>query len=376
MTQKKHSLRVALAASLLLLGLTAAQAEDAFTCAKAPDPVVSLSYESRYTDESVTRADIDPDADAATDLALEPIDNFLRDLTRTSNTLFPDPGKKKAKKSGDAKPKAEKAKGDKPENSGPNPAEIADCVVGQIAVWARAGALLDLRTPTARLTIGARVAGFGLVLLQALPQATQSDDIAVVKAWLGQLVRNQMVFWEEEAPNGSRQGNLRAWAALAAAASAQILDDPVMRGWSAWSVRYILCKAAPDGSLPQEMRRGHFALKYQLHAIAPLVVTTLLLKRQGIDLRPACDNALARVVGFATADLDTGSATQAITGEVQSFFDGTDTLKAFHLAWIEPYLLLAPKGNKRVLLKLAEQYRPLNYSKLGGKQAVIWQEQR
>lgn len=332
----------------LILALVAGPAL-AQACDPAPEPVLSLSYGSRYAEGDASRSELDAEAEAEAEDALKPVDDFLRDLTRAANDIFA--------------PDADRA-------------AIADCLAGQIALWARADALSDLGSPTANLTIGSRLAGFGIVLLQILPDATGTEDIAEIKAWLARRMAGQMVFWEEEAPDGARQGNLRAWAAMGAAIASGILEDPVMRGWAAWSASYILCKAAPDGSLPQEMSRGRFALKYQLHAIAPLVVATLVLERQGIELQGVCDAALSRIVQFAVDDLATGAATTAITGKTQSFFDGTDELEGFHLAWLEAYLLLDTSTDRRPLEALAEAWRPLRNSKLGGNQTLIWPELR
>jgi len=312
-------------------------------CPEAPPPVVSLDYDSRYQADSTTRSDLDAKADAEVNDALAPVDDFLRDLTSLANSGF---------------------------KQGADRAAIADCVIGQITVWAEAGALSDLKSPASNLTIGARIAGFGLVLLQVLPHTTR--DTGPVKTWLATLQKNQTGFWEADAPEKARMGNLRAWAALSAATAADVLDDPVLRAWSLWSVSYVLCSADPDGSLPQEMSRGKYALKYQLHAIAPLVVTALLLERKGAAVQPLCDKALARVIGFAVADLESGAATEAITGKVQTFFDGSDQIEGFHLAWLAPYLLIDKSDDRAALKKLAARYKPLNYSKLGGDQALIW----
>ena len=329
-----------LACALLALTPAAVMAKE---CPVAPAPVVSLDYDSRYEADSTTRADLDPKADAEVNAALAPVDDFLRDLTALANSGF---------------------------KEGADRAAVADCVVSQITVWAEAGALTELKSPTSNLTIGARIAGFGLVLLQVLPHTTL--DAAPIKSWLATLQKHQTDFWEMDAPDKARKGNLRAWAALSAATAADILDDPVLRAWSLWSTSYVLCSADPDGSLPQEMSRGKYALKYQLHAIAPLVVTTLLLERSGASVQPLCDTALRRIVGFAVADLDSGAATEAISGKVQTFFDGSDKIEGFHLAWLVPYLIIDKSGDSAALKKLAAKYKPLNYSKLGGDQALIW----
>ena len=336
--------RQMLGAALLAVLPTAVMATN---CPMAPQPVISLDYDSRYQADSTTKAVLDTKADAEVNDALGPLDDFLRDLTATANDTF--------------KPGADQA-------------AIADCVVGQIAVWAQAGALTQLTSPASNLTMGSRFAGFGLVLLQVLPHTTRTGDAATIKTWLAQLQKNQTDFWETDAPDKARKGNLRAWAALSAVTAADILDDAALRAWALWSVNYVLCSADPNGALPQEMTRGKYALKYQLHAIAPLVVTTLLLERKGASVQPLCDNALQRVIGFAVADLDSGAATEAITGKVQTFFDGSDQIEGFHLAWLEPYLAFDKSDDRSMMKKLAAQYEPLNYSKLGGDQALIWQQ--
>ncbi|MEM9640111.1 MAG: alginate lyase family protein [Pseudomonadota bacterium] len=336
-----RALLAVLAATVALCGAPSAAADDTQHCAAGPTPVLSLAYGSRYAPDSPGRSDLDAAADAAVDRALAPVDQFLRDLARQANSAY--------------------AAGD---------SVAADCVVQQIAAWARADALSDLRTPTARLTIGSRLAGFGLVLRQTIPLAEDADAVHVSLDWLSGLVDTQMHFWEEDAPGGAAQGNLRAWAALAAASVSVLTDDPVQRGWAAWSARYVMCKAEPDGSLPQEMSRGRFALHYQLHSTAPLVLTTALLRNAAIDLTEVCDGALKRIVDYSVSDLRTGSATLARTGQVQTYFDGSRQLEGFNLAWAEAYLTLHPDP---ALDRLAEEFRPLAHSKLGGDQTLLWQ---
>jgi poly(beta-D-mannuronate) lyase len=332
-------------AGVVLMSL-AAPAVLAETCPPPPEPVLSLSFGSRYAEGDESRSEIDPEAAEEAGDAIRPVDDFLRDLADTANEVFEEDADQTA---------------------------IADCVLSQIGVWARADALSDLSSETAGLTAGSRIAGFSLVLMQVLPFARNADDVAVVKDWMRRMMQAQTAFWETEAPDRARQGNLRAWAALAGASTAAILDDTALRAWSAWSVANVLCSADPDGSLPQEMRRGRFALHYQFHAIAPLVVSTALLKEQGIDLRATCDDALSRVVAFAMNDIDDGAATTAITGKTQSFFDGTDEFEGFLFAWIEAYLALGDIPNGDALNRFADQYRPLRYSKLGGNQTLFWQ---
>lgn len=331
-------------AIMLSLGaMLAAGDAAALDCPPAPAPILSLDYDSRYEDEDETRSEIDPDANAEVDASQKPVDDFIRELAAMANQVH--------------------------EPDAPT-AEISDCVVSQIAQWARAGALLDLKSDTVRMTFGSRLAGISLALRQVRGFGGATADWQDIRIWLSQLSRAQMLFWEEDAPDGARRGNLRAWAALGLAATADVLQDPIMRGWAAWSAEYVICTANSDGSLPQEMTRGRLALHYQLHATAPLVVTARLLSEHGYDLRAACDSALDRIVSFSLSDAQNGARSRAITGEVQSYFDGSRELTGYHLAWLEAYLSMVP--DIAAARQTADRFRPLSSSKLGGDQTAMW----
>lgn len=314
------------------------------TCPPPPEPVLTLDYGSRYTDDSETRSEIDDAAEEELEASLQPLDDFIRDLAELANQVYLEDASR---------------------------TEIADCVTRLIAVWARAQALRDLASSTARLTIGSRIAGFGMVLRQVAPHGGAPEDLVAIHDWLSALAHAQMTFWEEDAPPGAKRGNLRAWAALGAAATADLTDDGILRSWAAWSTDYVLCTAAPDGSLPQEMSRGRLAYHYQLHAVAPLVVATRLLRDHGLYPGARCGDALPRVVAFTLADMTDGARTREITGEDQRYFDGEDSLSGYNLAWLPAWQTLAPDPD---LAQLAADFQPLSSSKLGGDQGLIWRE--
>lgn len=317
-------------------------ATEAAICTPAPPPVQSLSIQSRYEGSDASRATLNKEVQAETKALLKPLDDFLRDLSAGVETML--------KSDADQRP------------------DLADCLMQQMAVWAEADALSDLGTQTTQLTIGARLAGLAIVAAQAALYATDADKREAVGDWLSRRVGEQMRFWEI-APRGAAAGNLRAWAGLAAAATTELNNDPVMRSWAVWSTSYVLCSVNSDGSLPQEMSREKFALHYQLYALSPLVTSIKLLEQQGTSLVGQCDGALERAVHFALSDLETGAQTEAITGHVQSFFDGSAELKKHHLAWLEAYLSLT---SDPLAEEFAASRRPLSFSKLGGNQTLIW----
>lgn len=308
-------------------------------CGAVPDPVISLSFESRYAVDDPSRSEIDIEAEAAAKEALGDLDRFITDLsTRTDEAVVG---------------------GDR---------DAAACVMAALATWAQADALSDLGGETVQLTIGSRIAALALIAAQVAPAAPAADTSAVT-AWLARRMDSQMTFWET-APDGAASGNLRAWAALAAAATSLLTQDPVTRGWAAWSLSYVACTAAPDGSLPQEMRRKQLALHYQVHAVTPLVVTAALLEQQGMPVMNRCARALDRIVDFTLDDLAAGGAASAAhAGAPQTLNTGIDGLKDFQLAWAEAWLSL--RANPELETTIAPR-RPLRYSKLGGDQTRLW----
>lgn len=318
-----------------------ANTDDTNTCPTAHPPVLSLDYGSRYNTDDSSRSNINSASNADVNQQLEPLDDFLIDLSEQIVGIYEDDQ---------------------------DPVQVANCVVSQLAEWAKADALSDLGSETAELTIGSRLASIGLIMLQASWHSNSYGDILLVDSWVEGLMDRQMTFWET-APEGASRGNLRAWAALAATAHAYRTEDIVLQSWAIWSTNYVMCTANEDGSLPQEMRRGRYALHYQLHAISPLVTSVALLKSQGHSLDWRCNFAINRIVNFALSDLDDGQQTQAITGQQQSFFDGSALLAPYQLAWLEAYVWLNPSTE---LEELLESVRPLTFSKLGGHQTLFW----
>lgn len=317
-----------------------ASGQEGYACELTAEPVVSLGFGSRYTDESVTRSDIDPESNAEVNAALKPVDDFIRDAATIANQALI-------------------------RSNGP---ERANCLVGVMRDWADAGALEDMQTFTSQISVGARKAGLALAYLQVRPLSTRYGHLDAIDEWLVEGAREELRFWAADATPGAQEGNLRAWSSLGVIATGIATDTPELVEQAAEVVSMLICTARPDGSLPQETRRGKFALHYQLHAIAPLTQSAALLDTQGIDLTADCDNALERIVHFAISDLDTGEKSKAYANVEQSYFDGTEQLKAHQLAWADTFLSLYPYAS---LEERVADLRPLSNSKLGGRQEIL-----
>ena len=219
-----------LAVSLLAGTAADAQTEDAkaFACEAVPTPVVRLDHGSRYTAEDASRSTFDEASNDEVNRQLKPVDDFITDLAGAANTAVSSEADRKV---------------------------AAQCVLAGLNAWAKAGALSDLATMNAQLSVPSRVAGLAFAYAQVRPFLPPSSDTKRVDAWLAERARATMGYFDTDAPKNASRNNLRAWAALAVARVGLTLDDTAMIDWADASVRLVACQAAPDGSLPLEMAR-------------------------------------------------------------------------------------------------------------------------
>ncbi len=313
-----------------------------FVCSPVPGPVISLDHGSRYKAADKSRTDFDAASNDDVNAQLKPVDDFIGDLAQAANRAVSSPDDRDA---------------------------AAACVLDSLAVWAKAGALGDLATMNAQLSAPSRLAGLAFAYAQVKPFLPASDDTARVDTWLADRAAGTIAYFDTDAPKNASRNNLRAWAGLAVARIGLTVDDPVLIDWADATVRLVACQADANGSLPLEMARKDLALHYQLHAVTPLVVTAALLQDQGRDLFVACDQAIHRSVNFVLDAFDDPDLVAGIAGKPQSYFDGSEELRGFELAWAQAYLSLfhAPR-----LTTFVESYGALGNSKIGGKQSLLW----
>ncbi len=313
-------------------------------CFEVPEPVVSLSYGSRYTDDSEDRSDLDEQSNAEVNEALGPVDDFIVDLATHANAAL--------------------------EKEGAAAEADANCVIQALDQWAAGDALSELGSMNANLSVPSRIGGMAMAYLQATqvvepgPEARQQ-----IEEWLVARMTHSATWFEEEAPPKASQNNLRAWAGFAAVAAGDAADNDDLRTWGAESLTLVACQADEAGALPLEMGRGPRAMHYQLHAVAPLVVGASLLEDDGFDLFEECDGAIRRVVEFIPAAFEDQSLVTDRAGEEQTLFNGEDEVQSFELAWAEAYLAMFDTPDLEALI---QGMRPLSNSKLGGDQSLIW----
>lgn len=306
------------------------------------EPVVEIDLPSRYREGDKTRSEIDEELDAAVDQALEPIDNFVRALADAANRT----GSKKKVQS------------------------AASCIFDGLNDWASAGALLKPVSLNARLALSSRLAGIAAAYNRARKVSVPDPrSERAILDWLAKLAEGQIEFFDKDAPPMAATNNHRAWAGLAAAQVGLATGRTSFIDWAAETNRLMICSANDDGSLPQEMKRRDKALHYQLHAVAPVVMSASLLKPVKPDSFDLCNGKLDTIVNFTVAALARPEMVAERSGAKQTFATKKEKLKAFQIAWLEPYL--ANRSNKDAEA-LAAAYRPLSHSSLGGNLTSIY----
>lgn len=368
-----HITRLILAISLGLgtqsaIAETTPKAEpEPFACFDPVPPVTELAIPSRYKDDSKNRSDFDAEANASVEAALNPVDDFINALVKNANAALQITAAPEVDPKAPVDPAAAAALETSPDQA--QQTLIADCVVDRIHDWAAVDALADMKTQGAQLSVPSRIGGIAMAYAQVRGLATQDDRQPAIEAWLTARMQASMLFFDTEAPPKSRENNLRAWAALAAAQVGLLQNDAVMTTWAADSVKLVLCTATPEGALPNEMWRGKLALHYQIHAVGPLVVANALLQPTHPDLLATCENALLRVVRFTLNAVEDPKLVEAITDKPQKFDPATEMKRAFQFAWLAPLETLVQEPD---FTTFAAKFELLSNSKIGGKQSLLW----
>lgn len=322
----------------------AGQAHAACPPATGIEPVVSLNFGSRYEKDDASRSVLNRESNAAVTQALQPVDDFIREMSWNANNVL---------------------------RSSDDRIAHADCLIAELADWAEADALSDLKSFNASLAIGARLAGIAEVFRQLRPFGSNAQNRILIESWLKTRAYEQIDFWEKTATDGARQGNLRAWASLAVFLAADLTDDDYARLWSLASAARVVCSAREDGSLPLEMGRGRFALHYQFYAIAPLTVLAARADDSGVALHEICGKSLQSAVNFALQDFRAnGAASMAYSGEPQWMIERPLAKNAHNFAWIPAYLTIVSDS---VAAEFMANFEDMVSSKLGGDQRLLWE---
>lgn len=314
-----------------------------YVCDEFVEPIIEIAYGSRYTDESITRADYDEASNAEVNRVLKPIDDFSRTLVVLSNN-------------------AVRLKSKRERNT--------YCVVDMVYQWAKADALSIQETINVKMSIPARYGSIASAIaqldIQNDPQYLHKNQ--VIQAWLEKRAFETVEFFNNEAPGGVPRANLRGWASLAVTQVGLLYQNQELINWGILSNEYILSFIDEDGSHPDEMRRGNLALHYQLHAAAPLSKSTALLVDAGFREQLNFLDKLDSLVEFTIEALKDPTLVEQKFDIEQTISGGIDSVKPFMLAWVEAYLSVNCNPN---LDNEVKHLRPLSNSKIGGNLTLL-----
>ena len=180
--------------------------------------------------------------------------------------------------------------------------------------------------------------------------ATPHQD-AAIQEWFQALATRVEDYFADAAARGATdaRNNHLYWAGLAITAASIACNSPKDFAAGISTYRAGLDAIQPDGSLIAEMNRGQMALHYHLYALAPLIMLAELGEANGIDLYAEHQGATHRLVDFCVAGLEDPSLLEKRTGVAQVVtlpYAGSD------IGWAVPYVRRFP--NPRLSARLAK----------------------
>jgi poly(beta-D-mannuronate) lyase len=174
--------------------------------------------------------------------------------------------------------------------------------------------------------------------------------------------KQTMAFYGDRLAKSPNGNNHLYWAGVQVAAVAIAANDRKLFDWALMTYRNGIQQITPEGTLPEEMRRGQRALHYHLYAAAPLVYIAEFGEDNGIDLYAEDNGALTRLVDRSVQGLEGSGYFDKATGIKQDLPNGPPSAEA--IGWAKVYVHRFPDPE---LSKLLSQAPSLSYMYLGGQ---------
>lgn len=256
--------------------------------------------------------------------------------------------------------------------SGGRDARSGACVLVMLEGWARAGALSDVTTHDAQFIRAVALSGWAMDFAQVRDvrlRGGTGDPRAIIVAWLTTQARDTCHHFEN-LRNSTGRNNQRAWAGLAAMATAMATGDGELRRCGLASTHVALDEVTDRGYLPLEIARKERARHYHLYAVAPLVMTAEIVAANGGDLYGYKRGALRRLVHFTINSIDHPGLVDRLSGAAQEpIYRPSGRLKGQYFAWLEFYVRrfgFTVLGTEALL-----SLRPLVNPEIGGDMTML-----
>lgn len=182
----------------------------------------------------------------------------------------------------------------------------ARCVIEHIGANARNRSLTGKMSSNQAYYVQGWVLGAeALAYLKVRNAGVVSKEQAdLILPWMKEVAAQAREFYDAKERNDpSSQNNHLYWAGVELGAVGIAANSRSEFDWAMKAAREGIAAIRPDGTLPQEMRRGARALHYHLYAAAPLVMLAELGEPNGIDLYSERAGALKHLVTVSTAGL-------------------------------------------------------------------------
>ncbi len=228
---------------------------------------------------------------------------------------------------------------------------IANCVIAQIAPWARQNAFLgnlDVNSP-----LGHRQALMVMIWSSvtisnayAVSRATHSGkeaEDADIIGWFRRMTAEQIAEFtpRPRAPENQwldAHANHWLWAGAAVSSLATLTNDRKSFDWAMTILQQALDEAPDDGGLPLELSRGQRAVHYQSFATTAIAVMLANADANGHALTPAQEAKLKSIARFSLDSYLDPTSVQARTGKPQE-------RKADMLTWAPAFAVHFEKGD-------------------------------
>jgi hypothetical protein len=246
------------------------------TCNLVPSPPVRLETASKYDQGVSSKSVIDDSASAARRQVLAPIEDAVRRLEAmvAAQAMAVPQGK------------------------------VSSCAGRSLETWAQTGALTDMATKDANLSRDRLMVSIAASLAALKLQGDDLSTQPIMRAWLTDIARQTIYYYDREAGPISRRNNHRYWAALSVGQIGAFLGDVPMAQWAKEGLDIGLCQVDAEGFMPLELARGKKALDYHVFSFVALRSLSDLLTGEAQVSQSSCAAGLTRL----QARVETGLA--------------------------------------------------------------------
>lgn len=237
--------------------------------------------------------------------------------------------------------------------------EAAECALQHMQAAARDGVLTGrMSSRQAYYVQGWVIGAIGIGYLKVRDSGLVTrQERRLILPWMVKVAQQTLGFYDH---NHAKNNHLY-WAGVEAVAIGVAANDHKLFDWGIGTYRTGIDQIQPDGSLPQEMRRGQRALHYHLYAIAPLVYLAEFGEDNGLRLYAERDHALARLVHLAIQGLENNQYFVRSTGVQQDTPNGPPA--AEQISWAEIWESRFPDPE---IARLLHEAKSMSYMYLGG----------